>query len=82
VRAVGLEPTLCQPELDFESSASTSSATPALSAHTIGARGATRRGAELTLSATRLKQKSRRELVVPPTSRTYSAASFTGTGLE
>jgi hypothetical protein len=29
VRAVGVEPTLCQPELDFESSASTSSATPA-----------------------------------------------------
>jgi hypothetical protein len=31
VRAVGVEPTLCQPELDFESSASTSSATPACS---------------------------------------------------
>jgi hypothetical protein len=29
VRAVGVEPTLCQPELDFESSASTCSATPA-----------------------------------------------------
>jgi hypothetical protein len=83
VRAAGIEPALCQPELDFESSASTSSATPAP-----GAAIAIRTPAAARFicgSRSRLSAKSRASSPADPRRNPgmgidYSAASFTGAG--